>query len=188
MIEDIVPLIPVHFFSIKLPCYATKRRHLEKEHQLPHLTELCKQKPLAHLMMGWHKEGIALRICPQKPIESLEFFFDTRDRKTMGYPTRFCHHFVIDVERLEGSEVTRFRTDDAHELCEGSLIDCRLDEDIVVLWFPKQVLFGYEPAQFNRLGFTYRINRGEQNFSVIDADFAIEKHPSLWSTLTLEKG
>lgn len=186
MIENIVPLIPVHFFAVKLPCYGVKRRQLEKVHLLPKLTELTKQKPIANVFMGWHSNGIALDVVAKRSLEKIELFFDTRDRKTMGYPTRFCHHFFIDVPNLEVSEITRFRTDDAHELCDPAMIHVKGDEKKISVWFPKEVLFGYEPAQFKRLGFTYRINGGEQNFSVLDADFTIEKHPSLWSTLTLE--
>ena len=136
--------------------------------------------------MGWHKDGIAVEVITERSLELIELFFDTRDRKTIGFPTRFCHHFLIKIETLDGCEVTRFRTDDAHELCEPSLIDVAGTSSKVTLWFPKEILFGYEPAQFKRLGFTYRINGGEQNFTVLDADFAIEKHPSLWSTLNLE--
>ncbi len=185
MIEDIVPLIPVHFFSITIEGYSVTKRQLEKRHLLPKLSDFNRERSYCDVFFGWHKEGVVIKVEASRPLEIIELFFDTRDRKTMGYPTRFCHHFYIEVEQQEGSEITRFRTDDAHELCAPELIDVHTAADCVTVRIPKEILFGYEPEQFSRLGFTYRINRGEQNFSICDENFAIEKHPSFWSTIRL---
>ncbi len=50
---------------------------------------------------------------------------DTRDLKTSGYNTKFCHHFYFLPEKIDGiqcGEVTRFRTEDTHELCDPQFL------------------------------------------------------------------
>ncbi|MCH9609342.1 MAG: hypothetical protein S4CHLAM45_04830 [Chlamydiales bacterium] len=181
MLDELVPLTPVHFFAISHPCYSVKRRKLEKIHLLPSLFELNRKRAKSEVSIGWHKEGIAIKV--EGNVQEMELFFDTRDQKKTSYPTRFCHHFYFNLEEEEGSEVTRFRTDDAHELCNPELLQITAEG----CWIPKECLFGYEPSQFNRLGFTYRLNGGEQIFSISDEDFSIEKHPAFWASLILEE-
>ncbi len=56
------------------------------------------------------------------------------------------------------------------------------------IFIPAHCLHGYDPDQFDRLGFTYRINRpGEepQHFAVCSRDYQIEQQPSLWASLRL---
>jgi hypothetical protein len=89
-------------------------------------------------------------------------------------------------------EITRFRTEDAHELCPG--------EDLVLhsavtrqstkmkIMIPAACLFGYDPAEVTKLGFSYRINQrweGSLHFSSKTQEFAIEQEPTLWSSFTL---
>lgn len=182
MLEELTPLLPVHFFSLQLPCYLVQKKHLEKKHLLPSTADLTRKKQIASLYLGWHKEGLSLKIESKHPLKSLELFIDTRDQKQVGYPTRFCHHFFFDIENEEGSEITRIKVDESHELCNPALLQISSGK----IFIPKEALFGYDPTQFARLGFTYRINRGEQLFSISDENFSIEKHPSFWASLTLE--
>jgi hypothetical protein len=56
------------------------------------------------------------------------------------------------------------------------------------IFIPSQALYGYDVKQFDRLGFTYRINRTggkPQHFSVNSQDYQIEQQPSLWSSISL---
>jgi hypothetical protein len=122
---------------------------------------------------------------------------DTRDVKTAGFNTRFCHHFFFLSEPVEGlvaGEITRFRTEDTHELCDPQdlkVISSRKKNSYTMnLFIPGSCLYGYDPDQFNRLGFTYRLNRAHgfpQHFSVVSEDYQIEQQPSLWSSLRLIK-
>jgi hypothetical protein len=49
-------------------------------------------------------------------------------------------------------------------------------------------LYGYDPKQFDRVGFTYRINRhggNPQHFAVVSKDYQIDQQPSLWGSIKL---
>ena len=58
-------LIPVHFFQIQIDCYRGKR--LSEKHRLPDLSLLTQishqdSSQFADLFMGWHIDGIRLRV------------------------------------------------------------------------------------------------------------------------------
>lgn len=212
MLEEIVPLDPVHFFAFQIDLHYLKEGKFEKKHLLPELSSFHNDRPFVQLSMGWNEEGIFLlgRVegafdqsrFPNIGVgDSLEFFFDTRDVKTTGYATRYCHHFFFlpepfesDETLIQAGEITRFRSDNAHELCDPNLLKIeathqkkRCDFKIFI---PSECLYGYDPTQFNRLGFTYRLNGilgQKQYFSASDIDFTIENQPSLWASMKLVK-
>ena len=158
--------------------------------------------------MGYEEEGISLQILVKEVFEkakypdfrkgdSIELFFDTRDNKKKGFNTRFCHHFVFYPEEVKGSlgkEVSRFRSDDMHKLCnsEDLIISSKIEPksyfmDIII---PSFCLYGYDPTRMKSFGFTYRINRGDkdsQYFTVISKEFTIEQNPSLWASMKMVK-
>ena len=206
---ELVPLDPVHFFALQCDCLYIKNDRLEKKHFLPDVSLFYEQLPFAEVALGWHEKGIQFEAHLNGPFnkpdfpnfaaaDSIELFFDTRDVKTTGYITRFCHHFyflpnpVTHEETLQAGEITRFRSDDVHALCDSSLL--RVKAEVmkkrcrVKIFIPSECLHGYDPIQFDRLGFTYRINRidgASQNFSASGADFSIESQPSLWASFKL---
>ncbi len=207
MLEELVPLVPVHFVQIQADCFAGKR--LSDKHRLPDLSKLNGLRSFADLSIGWSEEGVRMRVViegafnePDFPnfqtADSIELFFDTRDVKTTGYNTRFCHHFYFlpeavqhDGNRIVAGEATRFRTEDVHALCDGDKLEIKKGKKgIFEIFIPAECLHGYDPGQFNRMGFTYRINRinnTSQYFSANDEDFSIEQQPSLWASLKLVK-
>lgn len=212
MLEEIVPLEPVHFFAIQVECHYLDTVSLEKKHLLPDLASFYDTSSFAEVALGWHESGIYARIKvkgrfdePEFPNfsagDSVELFFDTRDVKTTGYTTRFCHHFYFlpvpvkpDGEAIVGGEATHFRTDDVHPLCSPTQLQVESSvqkkEVIMNIFIPSECLHGYDSSQFGRLGFTYRINRvdgSRQYFSASGADFTIESQPSLWASLKLIK-
>ncbi len=162
----------------------------------------------AEVAIGWGEEKIQLRIEIDLPFEksdlndyrkvdSVELFFDTRNLKQKTTLGRFCHHFVFFAEPVEGAlahEITRFRGDDVHTLCRSAdlLVESiiKLKYTILNIVIPSECLHGYNPIDFPKIGFSYRINRknGEpQSFSVSSKEVFVEKNPSLWSTLELKK-
>lgn len=212
--EELSPITPVNFFQLAVKC-----RYMEiggefprlsgknsKAHLLPTTSALCHEENFADLSMGWNEEGFEFLIQVNKDVEdarfpdittgdSAEFFIDTRDVKTSGYNTRFCHHFFFLPEAVDGrqaGEITHFRTEDAHPLCDSSLLQVKsvLKKGSYQLHchIPKNCLVGYDPKQFERIGFSYRINRPyweSQHFSVVTADYRLEQQPSLWSSMRL---
>jgi hypothetical protein len=214
MFEEIVPLEPVHFFAFQFDCHQVRSDKLDKRHFLADLSSFHgKETPFAKIALGWHDKGIYCEVHierafdhPQFPKitegDSIELFFDTRDVKTTGFATRFCHHFFflpVSVQTSEGDvvhagEISRFRSEGTHPLCDSSLLIVTTKKEkkkcILNIFIPLECLHGYDPTQFDRLGFSYRINRVNdtaQHFSANSADFSIENQPSLWASLKLVK-
>ncbi len=209
--ENFVPLAPINFFQVGVDClqhHAPLTNANFEKYLLPDTSMLCKEHHFADVALAWHPEGIEAFVYVKQAIhqvkypdvsggDSVELFFDTRDVKTSGFNTRFCHHFFFLPEAVEGQqagEITRFRTEDKHELCNPNDLKVTAHTKprgyTLSISIPQQCLQGYDPAQFDRLGFTYRINRASgspQHFSVVSNEFQIEQQPSLWSTLKLIK-
>jgi hypothetical protein len=213
--EEFIPITPINFFQIGADCHyiPNKSRSFpflnaqnESAYRFPSTAELCSERSFADVAMGWNEEGLELYICVNRPFrrafypqvdrgDSIELFIDTRDIKTSGFNTKFCHHFFFLAEGVEGhftGEITRFRTEDTHPLCDPNDLKvkslCQSGAYVLNIFIPSHCLHGYDPEQFNRLGFSYRINQAEgfpQHFSVVTDDFPIEQQPSLWGSLTL---
>jgi hypothetical protein len=205
-IEQIPPLAPIDFFSIFLDVPYEKK--LKKIPRLPHFGELLDEEPFAEVGLACSEQGIGVEIDVDQPFaeaffpnfadgDSVELFFDTRDLKTAGFNTRFCHHFVFlpaAVGGVQKQEITRFRTEDTHPLCDPEELGCQTTfhkkSYTMEIYIPASSLHGYDPAMFQRLGFTYRINRPSytsQHFSISSRDYAIDQHPALWSSLALTR-
>lgn len=206
--EEPFSISPVNFFQLQVDCYYAAKELPGKKYILPNTSKLCGEEHFAQVSLGWNEQGIQCQIEVSQPFhqstypdvtrgDSVELMIDTRDVKTSGYNTRFCHHFFFLPEAIEGiqaGELTRFRTEDKHELCDPG--DLKVTSRIssrnysLKIFIPSQCLVGYDPEQFNRLGFNYRVNRSHgdpQHFSVVTNDFQVEQQPSLWSSLKLVK-
>ncbi len=208
--EEFVPLTPVHFFT---PEHFF--RELPKGHKgtiaplgwLPDLSGLNHEARTAKVAGAWSEDGLLFEVAVEgdfdHPVfpqledgDSVELFIDTRDLKTAGFNHRFCHHFYFLPKAVDGSaragEITRFRTEDSHDHCNPAdlqLIDVKANQ--WQFWIPQKCLTGYDPQQFDRLGFTYRINRWArrepQHFTVHSREYAIDQQPALWSKIRLVK-
>lgn len=207
--ESLFALAPVGFFALAWDC-----PHLSKKepfpsfstHTLPTTSHLCNEYAFANLAMGWDEEGLAFQIEVNQPYtqssypsvergDSIELFIDTRDLKSAGFNTRFCHHFIFlpkAVDDHQNEERTRFRTEDSHPLCDPlflkSTSQFKDDGYKMKISIPASCLYGYDPKQCDRIGFTYRINRvgGQpQHFSVISQEYQIDQNPSLWASIKL---
>lgn len=216
--EEFIPLTPVNFFQISADCPYLSRSKDQKfpnitkvqaqKMLLPDTSELCSEESFAEVSLGWNEEGLEFFIRVNRPFkrafypevergDSVELFIDTRDVKTSGFNTRFCHHFFFLAEGVEGhfaGEITKFRTEDVHPLCDSSELKVKSlvqsSGYVLNIFIPSHCLNGYDPEQFNRLGFSYRINQADgfpQHFTVVSEDFPIEQQPSLWGSLKLKK-
>lgn len=210
--EEFVPITPINFFQIGVECLklesgfpkiSAKNR---QKYLLPNTSELCAEWSFAEVAMGWNSEGVEFFISVDQAVhrvaypnitqgDSVELFIDTRDVKTSGFNTRFCHHFFFLPEAVEGQqagEITRFRGEETHELCDPSELSVKASLKssgyTLQIFIPRSCLHGYDPEQFNRLGFSYRINRSSgppQHFSVVSDEYTIEQQPSLWGSVRL---
>lgn len=216
--EEFFALSPINFFQISADChylppsktgeFPSMSTRQANKYKLPDTSALCHQDNFAEVSLGWNELGIEALMISSEPFhrvtypdvtrgDSLEIFIDTRDVKTSGFNTRFCHHFFFLPEAMEGhqaEEITRFRTEDVHELCNPNDLKVKFtkknNQYTLQIFIPNQCLYGYDPEQFDRMGFTYRINRvngSPQHFSVVSEDYQLEQQPSLWSSLKLVK-
>lgn len=212
--DEIASLSPINFFQLSFECLRLPQskggpfkltEKLFDRYKIPSTESLTGEGSFAEAAIGWDVDGLEALIHVQEPFieasypnvssgDSVELFIDTRDIKTSGHNTRFCHHFFFFPEALDGrhaGELTRFRTEDSHELCDPNelLVKASIKKDSYTLqiFIPSLCLHGYDPEQYKRLGFTYRINHeGEsQHFSVLTSEYQIEQQPSLWSSVKL---
>jgi hypothetical protein len=209
--EKIFSLSPVNFFTLSCDCRYLNKKELFPSfstYLLPNTNRLCHEYAFAKVAMGWQEGGLGFHIqvdqAPTRSVlpdvqkgDSVELMIDTRDLKSAGFNTRFCHHFYFLPEPVEGqqcAEITHFRTEDSHPLCDPYLLQCEtkvgFDGYKIKIFIPTQCLYGYDPKQFDRVGFTYRINRAggrPQHFSVVSQEYQVDQQPSLWSSIRLIK-
>jgi hypothetical protein len=210
--ENLDPLLPIDFFSIQFDVpfaqNIPKKSFLTHTGNIPETHIYLEEEKFADVSLFWNQEGIFGEILVQKEFQesnlpdyengdSVEIFIDTRDMKKAGFATRFCHHFVFlahPVQGIKAQEVTKFRSEDTHPLCDESLLllDVKYEKKSYSLAFfiPSQCLLGYEPDLFPRLGFTYKINRYKgpsQHLSISSMHFDIMQNPSLWASINLTK-
>ncbi len=202
--EKFPPIAPLHFFRLNVDVKYGKQ--LGKKYLLSDMSDLLGEESFSDVSLGWHEEGIFARIDVNKPFEeaiypkyeqgdAIELFFDTRDLKEAGFPTRFCHHFLILPQEIQGVrslELTRFRSEDSHPLCDPGAIQVHTENHLrsftVDIHLPAEILHGYDPRSFDRLGFTYCIHRPKkesQHFAVSSSYVSVPQHPSLWATCKL---
>ncbi|MBS0615727.1 MAG: hypothetical protein JSR58_04150 [Verrucomicrobia bacterium] len=202
LLESLPPTPPMHFFGLSLEVPEGK-----KGKALPSTSDLFGETSFADVHFSWTQEGIALEVRVKHSLkdvvypdfekgDAFEFFFDTRDLKTAGFPTRFCHHFLVlpkEVQSVQCLELTRFRTDDTHPLADGGDILVKptfaLKGYALQILFPAHVLHGYDPRVFDRLGFTYVLHRAggaPQHFALSSRFYSVEQQPSLWASIQLK--
>lgn len=209
LFDDIPSMSPVQFFGVTADCLSVRGKlKADKELLLPCTSDLLGETSFADVYTGWNVDKFALLFSVHVPFQkvsegdfrkgdSIEIFIDTRDMKTKGAVSKFCHHFVFFPEMTQnfyGREITRFRSDDMHRLChpEDLQVVSKIEEDSYTLSIeiPSHCLHGYDPLSFSRLGFTYRINRfgaPAQHFAVSSDEYTIELHPATWGTLKLQR-
>ncbi len=200
------PLAPLHFFRLNIDLKQGKNaspKLLKKGYLLPDTSELLAEESFADVGVAWDPTGLYIHLHAHKKFEeafypkfsegdAVEFFFDTRDLKEAGFPTRFCHHFLIlpqEVQGVRALELTRFRTEDSHPLCDSEKIEVIFHagsrDYFLDIYFPAEVLHGYDAFSFNRLGLTYVVHRYKnppQHFSVSSKYVNIAQNPSLWAS------
>ncbi len=208
LLENMDPLLPADFFSYQLDIfYQSDLYSLGKAKPMFDVCDLLDEEKFADLSLIWNEQGIAGRAVIHKPFQessfpayekgdSLELFISTREIKK-GSATRFCHHFVFlaaEVQGIQAQEVTRFRSEDSHPLCSASDlgVQCHAKKDSYELSFQIQenALHGFDPEQFPKIYFAYRINRCKakpQHFPFSSERFDMLANPSLWASITLQR-
>jgi hypothetical protein len=205
------PIAPVHFFRLNVDLKYGKeitRKLFGKGFQLPDTSSFLGEDHFADVAIAWNEDGIEVRVHVHQKFETasypkfeegdaIELFIDTRDLKDAGFPTRFCHHFLIlpqEVQGVRALELTRFRNEDSHPLCDPDAIQVETEmtsrDYTIRIHLPAEILYGYDPKAFDKLGLTYCIHRPKresQHFAVSSNYVQVAQHPSLWATCKLER-
>lgn len=195
LLKELKPLPPSAFFEVRGAIYKWKERGpLE---WLPLTSPLLREPQGTRVSLMWREEVLffgLLDLFPPQEGDLLELFIDTRDLKNSHVITRFCHHFLIHLAEGRGEEITRFRGEDRHPLAESSQFEVSIQQSkegfLSALFLPKELLCGYDPEAFKRIGFAYRLKKknGErQHFNLSSDHFHLEKHPALWASLELKE-
>lgn len=212
VLEELPPLVPLEFFTLDANLRYSKTpptsKSMLRSFLLPDTSEWLPEERFADVALAWNESGIYVVVSVNKPFEeasyphfsdgdAVELFFDTRDLKTAGFATKFCHQFVFLPEPVQGisaQEITHFRTEDTHPLCDSS--DLQITAEIrkkdyeLQLFIPAHCLHGYDPSSFERIGFTYRIHRYKgtpQHFALSSEHFSAAQHPRLWASFKFTK-
>lgn len=212
MFESLPSLLPLHFFELFFDAKyvsATKRRgKLGKEHLINPTGKYFDEEDSLEFFLGWNEKGIIVQaeiysenieIDPSefRRGDSIELFFDTRNLKSQGYVSKFCHHFVVFPELADNfyiKEVTRFRNEDMHILASPNDFDVNVEigkkSYFADIFIPSKCLYGFDPSRFDKLGFTYRVNRKGKDpihFSLSSMELSVERNPYFWATVNLIK-
>lgn len=197
MLNEIVPFHPLDFFELKL-----KASHFDGKFLKSHLLPQLQPKSIAAVSLGWNLSGLHVRVDSKFPFsdstfpdfskgDAIELMVDCRDSKQGRTLSRYCHHFVcfavpIEMEgkRCFGAEITRFRGEERRSLCSPEKIEVQTqDQKQIAIFLPKEILHGYEPTQFSRLGFSYTLHTSTgltQTISTSYEDFTIDQQPCFW--------
>lgn len=209
-LEKLPALAPWQFFSFELSMPYAKwdatSSYLQKRCKLPDTSPFLCCDVFASVALAWNEEGILIDVAFNKPFEealypkfsegdAVEIFIDTRDRKSAGFATRFCHHFLFlpaPCQGISAQELTRFRTEETHPLCDPGLLKSETTFHkkgyAMRLAIPSECLHGFDPAAFDRMGFTYRLHRlkgAPQYFSADTSHFSLEQHPKFWASFNI---
>jgi hypothetical protein len=207
ILEKLPALAPMEFFSIEGEFHYSKSppslKEMRRNFMLFDASRWLGEEHFADVAACWNESGLSFTVDVHQPFQeafyprffegdAIEIFLDTRDLKTAGFATRFCHHFLFLPQAIQGiqaQELTRFRTEDTHSLCEAADLKVSViflkNSYTLQIFIPAHCLHGYDPVSFERIGFTYRIHRfrGQpQHFSLISHHFTLEQYPRLWAT------
>lgn len=196
MLEDLPRLSIFPFFSMQISCLEKKKKW-DKKFQIPSASGYFAEEEFAKVFFAWDFSGLFFHFDIDEPLETeedfIEIFIDTRDLKNKSFPTKFCHHFLC-IPLKEIREVTKFRSEDAHVLCDSKDLVMEVEKSslgyTLDIQIPAHALYGFDPEKFTRFGFSYIIHRSKkrpQHFALSSEEYTIEQNPSFWCSVTMEK-
>lgn len=182
--------------------------------RLPCLAGLDGREPFVEVRLAWNEAGLAFQFAvsgkDEPPVgdttrvllsDRVSLWVDTRDGRTSHRASRTCHQFHFlptgggpdkDEPAFVPMKINRATAD--APLPDEEAVPYRFHRQPggyrLEVFLPAEVLTGFDPEQFPRLGFHYVVRdleKGEQSLSVPGAEFPVAEDPSLWSTLVLER-
>ncbi len=200
MIHPIIPL-----------SYATSRKEFVAKKDKDFLLDIPQVTSSTSFSMAWNEDGLFFGIhlphtgpyTPEWPKykngDAVEVFIDTRNMRGFRLLHRFCHHFVLFPEALEGvssKEITQFRTEQTRSLALDNSVKLELIQSKrntqLVAYFPSDVLFGWNVDEIQAIGFAFSCHSSERtalpfSFPLNAKRVSLEQFPYRWATLQLMK-
>lgn len=206
-------------FRFSVPClhrdklWTDRGLRLEPEYRLVSLTQLEDRPSTVDFRAAWNEVGLGFSVLVEgkkqapwcranraEDSDGVQIWIDTRDVHNVHRAGRFCHRFLflpsgggsrLDQPVVEWLPINRareqpraIRTADIRVRSE-----LRADGYLLEVCLPAEVLTGFDPHEYPRLGFMYAVldrELGEQTFGV-GSPMPYQEDPSLWSTLELVK-
>jgi hypothetical protein len=179
---------------------------------IPDFEQLEGTTPWSSIRLGWNPKGLGISVEVRDKLgpikrnvlepeygDSVQVWIDTRDTRDIHRASRFCHRFFAILDQpiksqpptVELSQRTLHRALTDAPRCDLKLIQSRVETIRkgwrLELFFPAEVLNGFDPETNRRLGFMIQVtdpHRGD-HFLGVGREFPISEDPSLWATLEL---
>lgn len=189
---------------------------LDTTFRLPFLQQLEAANPdvpksTIDFRIAWHEKGLALSLevlgkttpvwCRHSQPEvsdGLQLCIDTRDVRNVHRATRYCHRIILlpgDAKMKEERAgavwlpIHRAKDHPNSVAVERIITKCEFADDGYKLEsvIPADILTGYEPSEYNRLGFHYVIADRELGSKYLTSQPPLphDCDPSMWATLEL---
>lgn len=185
---------------------------LEPEFLVPDLGFLEDIPKVSDVYMAWNEQGLYFGVEVKKKRQvrssfarhwtgdSFQIWLDTRDVKTARRAGRHCHQFNClptgggpngDLPIVKPTQIDRSKEKWNVPLPEDIPVASRITSSGYTLEvaLPADILSGYDPEEFPRLGFTYYLNNSEwpSQWWSADRDLRVYIDPSTWGTAVLRK-
>lgn len=183
-------------------------RDWDESFRIPDLMSLEGQSSFADLFMGWNDDGLyfALEVSGKKSYkvdpknywqaDCLELWIDTRDMKDLHRANRFCHHFFFlpggrgrDGKSPIGRQTTIEKAREQAPPCPEDSIRVALkrlkSSYRMEIALPATGLNGFQPREFEHLGFNYTLRDCERVQSWSVGRVAAVTDPSTWGSVQL---
>ncbi|UUO06380.1 hypothetical protein M4951_23915 [Blastopirellula sp. J2-11] len=210
-------LSPPFLFHFSVPLryrakiWSDKPLAFGEEYRLQSFGHLEGRRQFADIRAAWNERGIAFSVnvtgkrqaawCREsRAVESdgVQIWLDTRATNNVHRATKFCHRYVflptggghsLREPAADQLLINRAR-ENAKPIRPGELrIRSQMKADGYFLEFcvPATALTGYDPSEYDRVGFYYAVmdrELGWQNFSVGN-QFPFDEDPSTWGVCEL---
>ncbi|MEX0791870.1 MAG: hypothetical protein WD045_01950 [Pirellulaceae bacterium] len=212
-------LSPPFLFQFSVPIRQRDRIWSDKpldysdDYRLQSFSQLDSKRQFADIRCGWNERGISFSFnisgkrlavwCRESRVEEsdgVQLWIDTRATHNVHRATRFCHRFSFlptggghSLREACGDQLLINRSrENAAPVRPGDLrvrSNIRADGYLMECCIPATALTGYDPSEYDKLGFFYAVmdrEMGWQTFSV-NNQFPFDEDPSVWGTLELAK-
>jgi len=200
-LSDLEPLPASPFFTLEHTlAYEIKKpkRWFASPYLLPDINNLTLSDSAPLVSVVELKNALVFALLFEEPFETGEFpkfrnadcveiFINTRPDIEINAIHQYCHHFVFLPE--DRAEVTKFRTDETHEMASIDLLHLnRFEEMGIECTIDKNALYGLR-IDSAELAFAIRIHQGgmaKMAYPHSNSSVNFDRYPKLWATFKRE--